>query len=184
MTATLFTVIAGMLVALMLFTSGVFSPSNYDTAAVADSPAPESSIYGGGANSATTNAMTSITNMSMESHRLTSVEQSLVEICRATYWMGEVNGCSPLNEAFTWSFLFQNGVTGSLNAVQGLASSGSFSCSTPGQYGVYLLNNIYSTTDLSTYTYNLNMWQSGAVWVIGTQPISQSDPCAYADIVN
>ncbi len=184
MIATLFTVIAGMLVAMMLFVSGVFNPANYDTAAVVDSPAQESVIYGTGGNSATANTMTSIANTSMESHRLTSIEQSLVEICRATYWMGKSNGCSPLNEAFTWSFLFQNtstnptGATGSVNTVQGMASSSAFSCSTPGQYGVYLLNNIYSITNLAGYTYNINI---GA----GNTPISgQADPCAYANIVN
>jgi len=178
MIGTLFTIIAGTLVAMMLFTSGVFSNNNYDTAAVTNTPAPESTIYGGGANSATASAMTSSANLSMESHRLASVEQSLVEICRATYWMGKSSGCSPLNEAFTWSFMFQNGNTGSLNTVQGLSSSSSFSCSTPGQYGVYLLNNIYSATDLSAYTYNLNN-------SAGTGPISgQHDPCAYANIVN
>jgi hypothetical protein len=142
-----------------------------DTQVVADSPAPESSYYGSVAN------ITNAVNSTMERYRLTSVEQSLVDVCRAIYWMGTNNGCSPLSESFTWSFLFQKGNTGTLKGILSAASSSTFSCANPAQYGTYLLNNLYTSTDLEGYSYNLN--NSGGTGVIG----GQADPCAYADIV-
>ena len=176
--ALLMPVIAGLIVVMALFSSGVVNRARYDNAAIVDSLAPESVIYGGGANAATAANMTAAANTAMEQYRLTSVEQTLVNICRVTYYLGKANNCSALNESFTWSYMFQAGNTGSLNAVQGLTSSSTFTCAHPEQYGVNLLNNVYSITDLAPYTYNLMKSDNSA-------PISgQADPCAYADIVN
>ncbi len=163
-------VIAALLAITVIMGQGFKNPALHgDTQAVADSPAPESPYYGGAEN------MTAAANTTMERYRLASVEQSLVDVCRAIYWMGTNNGCFPLSESFTWSFLFQGGTAGTLNNILGAASSGTFSCSNPAQYWVYLLQGVYS--DLTGYSYNLN--NSGGTGVIGGQP----DPCAYADIV-
>ena len=136
---------------------------------------PESAFYSGVAN------INTAINMSMETSRLSSVEQALVEVCRATYYMGSINRCMPLNENFTWKFLLQNGATGSLNSILSMASSSSFSCATPEQYGVYLLLSAYGAGSLSEYNYNLNIFNQSthALQIIG----GQADPCAYADIV-
>ena len=162
-------VISVLLVALALSMNGLNNPTNYDTSVVADSLAPESSIYGDATN------MTASVNAAMERSKLTSIEQSLVDVCRAIYWMGKNNGCSPLDEGFTWQFMLNQGTTGTLNNVLSAASSSVFSCGIPGQYGAYLLQGVYS--DLTGYNYNLNN-------SVGTGVISgQADPCAYADIV-
>ena|GEM_PF-3429440 len=168
----LMAVIAALLVITGLLGQGIKNPALHgDTHAVADSPAPESPYYSGAGN------ITVTANTSMERCRLASVEQSLVEVCRALYWMGTNNGCSPLNESFTWSFLFQNGNAGTLNNILSETPSSTFSCSNPAQYGTYLLGNLYTTTDLAGYNYNLDN-------SAGTGSISgQTDPCAYADIV-
>lgn len=149
--------------------------ANPTMSVLADSLAPESSLYNG------RTSINSETNMSMESRRLASVEQSLVEVCRSTYYMGKANNCLPLNENFTWKFLLQNGVSGSLNSILNLASSGTFSCSTPEKYGVHLMVSTYGAGGLSGYNYNLNIYNSSThtLQTIGGQP----DPCAYADIV-
>jgi hypothetical protein len=165
-------VIAALLTITAIMGQGFKSPALHgDAHAIADSSAPELFYYGSAGN------MTAAVNATLESYRLASVEQSLVEVCRAIYWMGTNNGCSPLSESFTWSFLFQNGNAGTLNSILGATSSGAFSCSTPAQYGTYLLNNLYTSTDLAGYSYNLN--NSAGTGVIG----GQADPCAYADIV-
>ncbi len=163
-------VIAALLAITAIMGQGFKSPALHgDSHAVADGPAPESSYYGSAGN------MTTALNTTMERYRLASVEQSLVNVCRAIYWMGTNNGCSPLSESFTWSFLFQNGNTGTLNSILSATSSDMFSCSNPQQYGVYLLKDVYR--DLTGYSYNLN--NSTGTGVIG----GQADPCAYADIV-
>ena len=165
-------VIAALLAITAIMGQGFKAPAlPGDTQAIADSPAPEASYYSGVGN------MTTSVNTTMERYRLTSVEQSLVDVCRAIYWMGTNNGCFPLNESVTWSFLFQNGSVGTLNSILDATSSGVFSCSTPAQYGTYLLNNLYTSADLAGYNYNLN--NSAGTGVIG----GQADPCAYADIV-
>ncbi|MBF0557241.1 MAG: hypothetical protein HQL08_00520 [Nitrospirae bacterium] len=161
--------ISALIVGLALSMTSLNNPANYDTAAVADSLAPEHSLYDGAAN------ITAAANVSMERSRLTSVEQSLVDVCRAIYWMGKNNGCSPLDEGFTWQFMLNQGTTGALNSVLSVPSTSTFSCGSPGQYGAYLLRGVYS--DLGGYKYNLNN-------STGTGVISgQADPCAYADIV-
>ena len=165
-------VIAALLAITAIMGQWFKSPALHgDANSIADSPAPESSYYGNAGN------MTTAVNVTMERYRLVSVEQSLVEVCRAIYWLGTNDGCSPLNESFTWSFLFQNGNVGTLNSILGATSSGAFLCSNPAQYGTYLLNNLYTSTDLAGYGYNLN--NSTGSGVIG----GQADPCAYADIV-
>jgi len=173
MQIVLMSIIAALLATVTLIGQGYQNPARWgDRNAIVDSPAPEYANY------ATISAMTTAANTSMERYRLTGIEQSLVEICRATYWMGQVNNCSAINEGFTWKFMLNQGNTGSLTAVLGGASSSTFSCANPDQYGVYLLNSLYTTTNLSGYTYNLN--KSDGSGVIG----GQGDPCAYADIVN
>lgn len=169
----LMAIMAALLVVTALIGQGLKNPAQHgDRQAVTDTTAQEYVYYGGAPN------MTAAINTDMERRRLTNIEQTLVEICRETYWQGQQNGCSGMNEAFTWSFMLNNGATGSLYTVQGMASSGVFSCASPGQYGVYMLNQVYSTTDLTGYTYNLN--KADGSGVISGQP----DPCAYADIVN
>jgi hypothetical protein len=177
MMSLVITALASVIVAMSLYVSGVFAPGNYNTAVIADSPAPEASVYFN-SNAA---SMTAAVGTSIERDNAAMIEQSLVGVCRDVYWMGIANNCSSINEAFTWQFLFVGGGgnTGSLNTVLGSASSSTFSCATPGQYGVYLLGNLYGTSGLAGYNYNLNIYKSGAIQVIGAQP----DPCAYADIV-
>ena len=163
-------VIAALLAITAIMGQVIKNPDQHgDTQALVDSPAPESSYYGSAGN------ITTAVNTTMEHYRLASVEQSLVDVCRAIYWMGTNNGCSPLSESFTWSFLFQNGNAGTLNGILDATSSSTFSCLTPQHYGVYLLKGAYS--DLTGYSYNLN--NSAGTGVIG----GQADPCAYADIV-
>ncbi|MGD0282544.1 MAG: hypothetical protein ABSB95_09300, partial [Dissulfurispiraceae bacterium] len=88
-------VIAALLVITALLGQGLKSPAlNGDTQAIADSPAPELSYYGNAGN------MAAAANTTMERYRLASVEQSLVDIGRATYWTGTNYGCSPLSESF------------------------------------------------------------------------------------
>src|SRR5208283_1991292 len=169
-------ILMGVIAALLAITAfmgqGFKNPALHcDTQAVADGPAPESSYYGSAGN------MAAAANTTMERYRLASVEQSLVDVCRAIYWMGKNNGCSPLSESFTWSFLFQYGNAGTLNSILSATSSDTFSCANPAQYGAYLLNNLYTSTDLAGYSYNLN--NSAGTGVIGGQAV----PCAYADIV-
>ncbi len=177
MLAFLIPVIASVVVAMALYVSAVFSPLNYNTAVVADSPAPEAAVFYA-SNAA---GMTSAIGTSIEKNRAAAIEQSLISVCRNVYFMGRASNCSPLNEAFVWQFLFQGGGgnIGSLNTVLSSASSSTFSCAQPGQYGVYLLTNLYGTTGLTGYQYNLNIYKRGSVQVIG----GQSDPCAYADIL-
>lgn len=161
--------VSALLVLSALSITGLNNPANYDTAAVADSLAPESSLYGDAA------GVTAAANAAMENSRLSSVEQSLIDVCRTIYWMGQNNGCAPVNEGFTWQFMLNQGTNGTLNSVLTAASSGTFSCSSPGLYGTYLLQGVYS--DLGGYNYNLNNDE-------GTGVINgQADPCGYADIV-
>ncbi len=176
MFAMLMSVIAGMLLALVLSTSGMSNLTSYDTAAVLDSPAPEYVYFG-----SNPTTMAGNITMDLEVNNVVSIEQSLVDVCRQVYWMGEINSCSPLNEAFTWApfFVGGGGNTGSLNTVLSSTASSTFTCAHPEYYGVYLLQQIYGTSGLTGYNYNLNIYQGGVIQVIGGQP----DPCAYANTV-
>ncbi len=164
-------VLVSLLAVLALMGNGLVSPSNYDTSAVVDSLAPESLFYDNQA------GMNAATAARMKNYKLVNIEQSLVEICRSTYFMAKTNNCSAINTSLTWAFLLNNGNNGSLNSILNAPSSNSFSCAGAAAYGTHLLKSVHS--DLTGYNYNLNNLPTHSVQTEG----GSTDPCAYADIV-
>lgn len=164
-----YAIVVFMLVAVLAVQIGMYrTPPAFGTAPLSDM-APEVQLYG------TSSNVTAEANAHMQRNAVTDIQQALTGICRNLYYMGTINGCSNVNESFTWSFMLQNGNTGTLSSVLGATSSSTFTCGTAAAYGVYALNNVYS--DLTGYSYNLN--KSDGSGVIS----GQADPCAYQDIV-
>ena len=100
------------------------------------------------------------------------IEQALIVVCRTLLYEGIRNGC-PVNTSFVWSFLLDGGTSGSLEDIYSLPRSSSFSCSSAGRYGRYVLARSLPRIDVAGFTYDLS----------GLNYTSVVDPCGHAEIV-
>lgn len=107
-----------------------------------------------------------------EVKRAEQLEQALVETCKTLYFTGRNAGCNP-DTNFTWSFLLENGIEGSLSGIYDLPTSPVFSCASPGAYGRFIFTRAIPREEVAGYNYSLK----------GLNTVNAVDPCGHAEIV-